>query len=82
MLSIKLTNFAPSNTSIMPNKILLTNLEQLLSLDGLNLRLRVYSAKYIARYLSQIGQIGNFYNPKTLQKTITGATFYQNVSLR
>ena len=39
--------FAPCNKSIMAIKLLSTNLEQFL--DGLNLRLRVNSAKYIAR---------------------------------
>ena len=46
-VKLKLKKFSPSNTSIMPNKIPLTNLERLLRL--INLRLGVYSAKYIAR---------------------------------
>ena len=40
-------DFAHCNRSIMANKLLSTNLERFQ--DGLNLRLRVNSAKYIAR---------------------------------
>ena len=42
-VKFKMTNFFPSNTSIMPNKIPLTNLERLLG--RINIRLRVYIAK-------------------------------------
>ena len=52
-----------------------TNLEQLLR--RIKSRLRVNSAKYIARQLSQIGQNGNILNPITLQKIITGEISFQ-----
>ena len=48
-LKYKSIDFAPYNKPIMANKLLLTNLERFNSLDGLTLRLRVNSAKYIAR---------------------------------
>ena len=46
-IKYKTIDFAPCNKSIMENKLLSTNLERFE--DGLTLRLRVNSAKYIAR---------------------------------
>ena len=45
------------------------NLERLL--DGLNLHLRVTSMNYAARFLSQIGQFGNFKNPTVYSRIWT-----------
>ena len=46
-------------------------------IDGLNLRLRINSLKYIAHYLSQIGQNGNLQTPITLLKKVTGKISFQ-----
>ena len=46
-LNYKKINLVPCTQSIMANKLLSTNLERFE--DGLTLRLRVNSAKYIAR---------------------------------
>ena len=51
---VRSDKFAPCNTSIMANKLPSTNLEQFLR--HIKSLLTYISGKYIARYLSQIGQ--------------------------
>ena len=56
-IKYKKIEFASCNKSIMANKLLSTTLEGFLR--RIKSHLRVYSAKYITRELSQIGQNGN-----------------------
>ena len=70
-----MTNFATSNTSIMPNKIPLTNLERVLR--RIKSPLTCLQREIYRVLIVQIGQNGNFYNIKTLQKTITGETYFK-----
>ena len=48
-IKYKKIDFVPCNKSIMANKLRSTNLERFIRRDGLNFRLRVDSANYIAR---------------------------------
>ena len=50
--------------------------------ECLSLRLRVTSAKHIARYLSKVGHIGKIQTPITLRKMITSKIIFSYWSLR